>query len=173
MRPRRNSRPPRRSPILIPALPALTLQRVSALLLAGRLTEARQAALHVGNPDARGRQADIVAATYASVIARLITGIERESTAAAVVDSLVGNFGDRPLLFQDDEYFFAGELDRQRGDTATAAVHYQRCIDLAHDNWPSNWARYRLGQLAAAQADNGAQNKTAAAQPPAGRGVSQ
>ena len=146
---------------------------MSALLLAGRLTEARQAALHVGNPDAHGRPADIVVATYASVIARLITGIERESAAAAVVDSLVASFGDRPLLFQDDEHFFAGELDRQRGDTAAAAVHYQRCIDLARDEWPSNWARYRLSQLPAAPADNKARNEAAAAQSPAGRGALQ
>jgi len=99
-----------RQPDLDPAgAPAAALQRGVALLRAGRTGEARRAALHIGDPDPFGRRSEVVATTYASVIARLLTGVERESAAAAVLDSLLASFGERPLLFQDDEHFFAGE----------------------------------------------------------------
>lgn len=137
-----------RQPDLDPAgAPAAALQRVVALLRAGRTGEARRAALHIGDPDPFGRRSEVVATTYASVIARLLTGVERESAAAAVLDSLLASFGERPLLFQDDEHFFAGEMATQRGAPAEAVEHYQRCLDLARDEWPANWARYRLSQL--------------------------
>jgi hypothetical protein len=87
--------------------------------------------------------------TYARVIARVLTGIERESAVGALVDSVVGHVGPRVLLFRDDEFFFAGELARQRGDLAQAAAHYQRSVDTARDVWPANWARYRLQHLPA------------------------
>ncbi|MBK9118333.1 MAG: protein kinase [Phycisphaerales bacterium] len=125
----------------------VALQRVAALLASDRLEEARRVALRIGDPDARGRKPDLVAATFASVIARSITGIERDSALAAAVDSIVAAVGQRALLYQDDEHFFAGELARLRGEPETAAVHYQRCVDLARDAWPSNWARYRLAML--------------------------
>jgi len=54
------------------------------------------------------------------------------------------------LLYWDDVPFFVGELARARGDRTQAAVQYQRCVDLARDVWPSNWARYRLKHLAPA-----------------------
>jgi len=130
--------------------PTAALQRVAALWLAGRPSEARQTAQHMGEPDAQGRRGDPVAATYAAAIARVITGIEHEDRVTALVDSLLGNVGERPLLFQEDVQFFAGELARQRGDLSVAAMRYQRCIDLARDEWPANWSRYRLGQLASA-----------------------
>ena len=76
-----------------------------------------------------------------------MTGIERESAATALIDSLLGQLGERSLLFRDDEHFFAGELARLQGDLERAANEYQRCIDLARDPWPSNWARERLRQL--------------------------
>jgi WD40 repeat protein len=132
--------------------PTAALQRVAALWLAGHPAAARQAALHVGDADAQGRGGDIVATTYASAIARVITGLEREDRVTALVDSLVGNMGERPLLFQEDEHFFAGELAAQRGDRGQAAGYYQRCIDLARDVWPANWARFRLSQLASTAA---------------------
>jgi tetratricopeptide (TPR) repeat protein/predicted Ser/Thr protein kinase len=132
--------------------PTAALQRVAALWLAGRTSAARSAALQVGAPDAQGRRGDPVAATYASAIARVMTGIEREDRLATVVDSLLGNVGERPLLFKEDVHFFAGELARQRGDRNGAAIRYQRCIDLARDEWPANWAHYRLNQLASAAA---------------------
>jgi len=78
----------------------------------------------------------------------------------ALVDSLLGNVGERPLLFQEDVQFFAGELARQRGDLSGAAVRYQRCIDLARDEWPANWSRYRLSQLAQAAVASGERAST-------------
>ncbi len=128
------------------------LQRVAALWFGGRRGEAHRAALHIGRPDGRGWRGDPVAVTYAAAVARMITGIEREDRMGAVVDSLLVSVGERSLLFQDDGHFFGGELARQRGDVEQAAVRYQRCIDVARDTWPSNWARFRLAQLAPALA---------------------
>jgi len=124
------------------------LQRVAALILADRLADARRATANIDSVGAtRGRFSDVVARTYARVIAQQMTGIERESPAAAIVDSVFGHVGDLPLLFHDDEHFFAGELARRRGDWNEAAMSYQRCIDLSRDTWPANWSRQRLAQL--------------------------
>gem|GEM_PF-1103810 len=128
-------------------LPTVALQLVAALTLAGQLTEARQAALRIGRQDELGREVDLVALTYANLIACRMAGVERDDPRATALDSLVGTFGERSLLFQEDEYFFAAETLRQRGDLFNAAVQYQRCIDLARDVWPANWARYRLSTL--------------------------
>ena len=86
--------------------------------------------------------------TFASAIARGITGLESESPQELALDSLVGQLGKQSLLYRDDEHFFAAELARQRGDLSEALVQYQRCIDLSRDEWPANWARHRLAQLA-------------------------
>ncbi|MEW6252059.1 MAG: hypothetical protein AB1716_15580, partial [Planctomycetota bacterium] len=91
---------------------------------------------------------DFVAARFARSIARIITGIEHGSAAAALIDTLLSSFGERPLLFRDDEHFFAGELARAKGDLPRALSEYQQCIDLARDPWPANWARARLARLA-------------------------
>ncbi len=136
-------------PDLEPALaPLIGLQHVAALLLANRTEEARAVAARIGDPDPWNRRGDLVATTYAGVTARVIAGIERQSAVATLVDSVLGSLGPRAADFREDEYFFAGELARQRGDEAQAAVQYQRCLDLARDTWPANWARYRLRHLA-------------------------
>jgi len=49
--------------------------------------------------------------------------------------------------YRDDIEYIAGELAMKRGEYDQAAQRYQRCIDLAQDDWPANWARYRLMQL--------------------------
>jgi predicted Ser/Thr protein kinase len=135
-------------PDLEPAqAPLIALQRVAALLLAKRNEEARAVAARIGDPDPWNRRGDLVATTYAGVTARVIAGIERQSAVATLVDSVLGSLGPRAADFREDEYFFAGELARLRGDAAQAAVQYQRCLDLARDTWPANWARYRLRHL--------------------------
>lgn len=140
-------------------VPAAQLQQVAALLLADELAAARRIALKIGERDPFGRTLDVVGVTYASVIARVITGIERESAAATILDSLLGSVGEHRLALQDDEHFFAGELARQRNDPGAAADHYQRCIDLARDNWPSDWARFRLHQIRPALSTPGAESE--------------
>jgi hypothetical protein len=126
--------------------PTIVLQHVAALMLGGHPAEAHQVAATIGQPDAFGRPGDAVAATSARIIARFITGIESESLMAEGLDGLLASFAERSLLFRDDGAFFAGELARQRGDLAAAAVQYQRCIDVSRDRWPANWSRYRLAQ---------------------------
>ncbi len=138
-----------RRPDFNPALvPTVALQRVAALALAGRAAEARQAAPRVSEPDAWGRYGDSAAGSSARIIARVMTGLEDETLAAATLDNLLAAVDERSLLYLDDARFYAGELERQRGDLAQAAVQYQQCIDLVRDPWPANWARFRLAQLA-------------------------
>jgi len=130
--------------------PTIVLERVAALTRAGRPAEARQAAATIGAADAFGRAGDVVAATSARMIARFITGAESENPLTTGLERLIGAFAERSLLFEDDAYFFVGEIARQRGDPAEAAVKYQRCIDVARDRWPASWARYRLAELSGA-----------------------
>ncbi len=130
-------------------VPTIRLQRTAALVLAGRMHDARAAARRIAEPGGLSRGGGFVAVTFASAIARGITGLESESPQEMALDSLVGQLGKQSLLYRDDEHFFAGELARQRGDPSEALVQYQRCIDLSRDEWPANWARHRLTQLAA------------------------
>ncbi|MCK4340246.1 MAG: protein kinase [Phycisphaerae bacterium] len=136
-------------PELAPAdAPTVALQRVAALVLAGRPAEARQAALRVGEADPWGRFGDLVAGSSARTIARIMTGLEDETVMSVAFSNIVPQLApERRLHYLDDGQFFNGELARQRGDRAQAAVQYQRCIDLSRDTWPANWARYRLAQL--------------------------
>ncbi len=133
--------------------PLVALQYTAALLMAEQPHAARAAARDITRQDP-GSTTDIVATTFASVIARQITGVARENPQAVALDSLVGSIGVRSLLFRDDEHFFAGELARLRGEDAKATLAYQRCIDLSRDTWPANWARYRLQQMAPAGNDS-------------------
>jgi tetratricopeptide (TPR) repeat protein len=138
------------SPDLDPAgAPTVALERVAALVMGDHLPEARQAALRIGEADSWGRFGDPVAATAARIVARVLTGQEDQAPALAGLDDLVTRFDERSLLYKDDGPFFIGELARKRGDYTQAAQQYERCIDLAQDTWPANWARYRLAELAA------------------------
>lgn len=127
--------------------PLAAVQRVAALVLAGRMDEARAAALAVGDPDTYGGRGDFIALTAASVIARYLTGIESEQLMFSAIEGLVTTFAQRALLFRDDIHFFLGEIERTAGRHAQAAVQYQRCIDLSRDAWPANWSRHRLLHL--------------------------
>ncbi|MBK9126502.1 MAG: protein kinase [Phycisphaerales bacterium] len=149
-------------------LPTVNLQRLAALSLAGRLSEARQVANSLGEPDAFGRPGDPVATAAARIIARVLIAAEDESWASGALDELLTRFDPRALLHTDDLPFFAGELARLRGDLGQAAVQYQRCIDLSRDVWPANWARFRLEQLAttaAAEAEPEPRDTPAGARP--------
>lgn len=123
--------------------PTIALQRIAALVLAGRLAEGRQALAKLGEPDRWGRPSDSVATASARITARVLLG-EDISLAASALDELLIRLDPRTVLYKDDLPFFAAELARMRGDAQQAATLYQRCIDLARDAWPSNWARERL-----------------------------
>ncbi len=130
-------------------LPTVLLERVAALMLAGRPAEARQLAVRLGESETLTRSGDLVATTAARIIGRFMTGLESESIVSAGLDGLLASFADRSLDYRDDVHFFAGELLRRRGRLEEAAVLYQRCIDVARDIWPASWSRHRLAQLAA------------------------
>ncbi|MGD8450655.1 MAG: protein kinase [Phycisphaerae bacterium] len=149
--------------------PNVQLQQVAALVMAGRLPEARDTTAHIGAGDDEQFRLDLLATTSARGIARYLTGLESElPTAEFILRALTGLESDNPaagivheltstfvdshaaLRLQNDTPFFAGELARQQERVSAAAAAYQRCIDLTHDQqdiWPANWARYRLRQL--------------------------
>ena len=129
-------------------LPTVLLEQVAALVLAGRPAEARQLAIRLGEPETLARSGDRIATLAARIIGRFLTGLESESLMAASLDGLLTSFAERSLDYHDDVHFFAGELLRQSGRSAEAAVLYQRCIDVSRDVWPANWSRHRLAQLA-------------------------
>jgi len=54
--------------------------------------------------------------------------------------------------YRNDLEFFMGELARQAGRTGEARLHYRNCVDLSRDEWPADWARFRLKQLQSAKA---------------------
>ena len=134
-------------------VPTIQLQQTAALVLAGRLPEARVVARRIGALRRDSPRIDVNATTSASDIAYYLTGLESESPAAAFIQRyLVGAVAagvgmESVLRFHDDGHFFQGELARQNEKYEEAAAQYQRCIDVARDNWPANWARYRLQQL--------------------------
>lgn len=128
-------------------IPTVQLQLTAALVLAGKLSEARAVTFRIGSVRRRSPSYDVVATNSARDIARFLTGLESESLLAAGVQRLLAEFAGESLQFHDDDPFFKGELARHRGDPAEAAAQYQRCIDLARDAWPANWARFRLLQL--------------------------
>ena len=130
-------------------VPTVQLQEVAALVLADERERARAVAWSIGSLRRDSPHVDAVAVASARDIARFLTGVGSESLLATSVERLLGQFAEGSLRFHDDGSFFSGELARKRKDRQTAAAEYQRCIDLARDEWPANWARFRLLGLSA------------------------
>ena len=141
------------------SVPSTQLQRAAALVLADDLDEARMVAQEIDALQQAWNAADDSEVNAARNIARTLTGLdaersdtEGESSLVAIVGQFVGEVTAESLRgfyqrFYDDVHFFAAELARARGQSEEAAADYQRCIDVARDRWPANWARYRLRQL--------------------------
>ncbi|MFO0839483.1 MAG: serine/threonine-protein kinase [Phycisphaerae bacterium] len=128
------------------------LERVAALCLSGRLREARVEMSQVQAQQVFDHSREETLDSMATLLlGNYLLGSQAESQLAASIKALMTIFEERWLNYQDDVHFFAGELARSRGDFAHARERYQRCIDLARDSWPSNWARYRLAHLQGAQ----------------------
>jgi len=120
------------------------LERIAALAIAGRRAEARshlQFVRPVGPepPPSQPSPAAAIVGTF------LLSG--RESVLGGE-PPLIPQLEQLWVAYKDDMEFFAGELARRRGDAAEARERYQRCVDLAREPWPANWARYRLRQTA-------------------------
>jgi len=139
-------------------VPAVQLEQVAALVLGQETAKARSVAARIGGVGHGFVRLDPGATGAARQIARTLTGLE-----SAIPTVPIGLEADGPVRlltqlaeanlrsmdsrFHDDAQFFAGELARASGQTQRAIAAYQRCIDLARDEWPSGWARYRLRQL--------------------------
>ncbi len=131
-------------------LARLQLQRLAATQLAGHSAAADSMLSEfsaIAGAGGRGSTLDTMAAM---VIGNYLLGRQEESQVAATVKLILSNFGEQWLLYEDDVAFFVGERERLGGNLEAARSAYQRCIDLARDDWPANWARHRLGQLSKA-----------------------
>ena len=128
-------------------LPRAYLQWLAALALADR---PREVADNLQDLTIRPRlrclaTSPAMAATQVIGRSLLERGADRETRLQ--LQSFFRSFEALAAPYRDDIEFIAGELARKQGRTSQAALRYQRCIDLAADDWPANWARYRLMQL--------------------------
>jgi tRNA A-37 threonylcarbamoyl transferase component Bud32/tetratricopeptide (TPR) repeat protein len=135
-------------------LPTVQLEQVAALVLGRDFAKARSIAARIGGYARSAVRIDPGAMDAARDIARTLTGLETERPVLAFFTQLAAevvaeNLRGVDLRFHDDAHFFEGELARISGKREDAIASYQRCIDLARDEWPSGWARYRLRQLSA------------------------
>ena len=128
-------------------IPEVQLQLASALLLDGRREEAGIVADRIGKHTRTRARSEALATASAQAIGHYMFEIGGAGLIADLFDTLMGQFKDEALLYRDDIHFFEGELALQRGDIGEAALRFQRCIDIARDTWPSNWARHRLAAL--------------------------
>ena len=127
------------------ARPTINLVNVAALVFSGEHAEARTLAGTLAATDPQ--YPPTLAARSTAGLAGFLIGVNSESALISAIDQLLQLFEEESLLYRDDANFFRGELARARGDTLAAAAEYQRCIDVARDDWPSNWARCRLLQM--------------------------
>ena len=124
--------------------PRLCLEQLAALTLADRRSEA--AALIRSMPRhprlRRLRLSTALAATH-------VIGLTLVDSAAGPMQlsDVFGRFEGLASSFRNDIEFLAGELARKQGRFRVARLRYQNCIDLARDEWPAAWARYRLATL--------------------------
>jgi hypothetical protein len=125
----------------------LTEQWIAALVDAGRADDARRIVSSFESL-APAEEHSLIASLSTSVIGGLIVNADREmrlspAARALLTTVLAGQWSN----YRDDIEFFLGENARRRGDASVARDHYQRCLDLARDRWPADWARFRLRQL--------------------------
>jgi len=133
----------------VPQAARLRTELAAALFMSGRDGEAAavlRGLESLGQMGERGSTIDQVAAII--VVSRLLDQGEANRWSATL-QAMLSQFRERWLPFRDDIEFFLGERARRAGDHATARSQYQLCIDIASDEWPSAWARHRLGEPAA------------------------
>lgn len=92
---------------------------------------------------------DLAGVLATRLIGSVIVGQQSENELATGLAAVLKLVEGQWVEHRDDLEFFMAELARRNGDIALARQRYQRCIDIARDEWPSGWARYRLAQLGA------------------------
>jgi hypothetical protein len=102
-------------------------------------------------PPRANRRQDRLSVISATNIGKYIAGASTEGLLVKSVETLLSRFAEGSLDYHDDPYFFFGELARYRGDRSEALLQYERCIEMARDEWPSSWARYRIEQMSSAE----------------------
>jgi serine/threonine protein kinase/WD40 repeat protein len=123
----------------------VSVERLLALSFAGRVSAARTV---VGQLETQARSGQALPGMPTAVmLGKLLLDQHSDEKMSQVSKMLLANVVDQFPETRDDIEFFAAEQARARGDLDAARGRYQRCIDLAVDAWPANWAQFRLKQL--------------------------
>ena len=129
-------------------VPRVFLQWLGALALADRQSEIREILRGaISHPRLR-RMAPSAAMTAAQMVGHTLADEESGQSTSIQLRSILGRFEGLTVPYLDDIEFFSGELSRKWGDIDAARASYERCIDVAADEWPANWAALRLRQIA-------------------------
>jgi hypothetical protein len=130
-------------------LPRAYLELLTTFVLNGRYAELNDLQQKFDASPRLRRQGNSAEMTAAQLIGRTLLESGVRQSSRQQVQVLLNYLEGLGVPYRDDLEFIAGEMARARGELDLAASRYQRCIDLSRDDWPANWARYRLLQLPA------------------------
>lgn len=136
-----------RGEVLAREHPRIHLERIAALSLAERAGEARSLLSRLQTDLATHPPSDPTAPLATLAVGGYLVGNQRDAQLGETFERLLTVFKERWLLYRDDSEFFIGETARRQGNLELAQRQYQKCIDLARDAWPADWAALRLRQL--------------------------
>ena len=129
-------------------VPRVFLQWLGALALADRQSEVREILRGAVSHSRLRRMAPSAAMTAAQVVGHALVEGEGGQSARGQLRSILGRLEGLAAPYLDDVEFFSGEMFRKQGDRESAQTSYERCVDVSRDEWPANWAAFRLRQLA-------------------------
>lgn len=125
-------------------LPRVYLELLTALTLADRQDDAIRALRTMPTNKRFAPLKNTTAMAATQVIA--MTVLDNASNAAPL-SGIFGRVEGLATEFRNDVEFVAGEVALKRGETTSAREHYRACLDLDRDEWPADWARFRLEQI--------------------------
>ena len=128
-------------------VPRVYLQWLGALALADRRDEMREVLRGAATHPRLRRMAPSAAMMAAQVVGNTLADEETGQSTRVQLRSFLGRLEGLTAPYLDDIEFFSGELSRKWGDLEAAQSAYERCIDVAADEWPANWAALRLRQI--------------------------
>lgn len=124
----------------------LHLEWIAALVAADRRAEAAGLLRRFESTRTSDDRA-LVPTMATEVLGRMIVEDLPDVRLTGAYLALANVLSDQWSAYRDDIEFFLGESARLRGDFRAAADRYQRCLDLARDDWPTPWAQWRLSEV--------------------------
>jgi len=128
------------------------LLHVAAEALAGNAERVTAALAQLRADELADVRSDPAVLVAAGFIAKLLASRAFDAPPDPRTQAMMTLFASRWTYLRDDVDFYRAELASRLGETGHAARLYQRCVDGARDEWPANWAAYRLRELSAAGA---------------------